>query len=869
MPPRRIQLRYRMPILPEGFHHYCRSSPSPSQTHKSYLQNSNPASPVFASPDASDYHGEHERASPESGDTRTQLSPNNSNYDTPYARSPDIASHLSFEVDTPQSKPSRTSAQDKICLGSIVLSASSITLEDLPAGEELSLTAIGSSVQLWAGRSAAKQRYIGLLKSPTSSIFKDIVDGCAIDPNIYFLEREPTGSDVSMGFQVIADLYCFEDQRVKIGRFLLRNNLYLSDPHLNKRRLKYSNPHILVVSDSDVIQRLREEGIDFSTSNDKTEHKAKKLSIIELKDRENEISDLFTTGSHQIPDFNDLNLQVSEKINIELKPHQTLGVCWMLDKEGYPHRPGRYLRSRGGILADEMGMGKTLTTLALVATTNDLMPQKSHVINAIPTTLIICPKSGKQYNIPTHEFVGPAGFFATCSSLLDMALVITGWEEQINRFTQIKYLVYEPAGRKLVKPCFEEYDLVITTYGAIANSRSRTTKDLSEFHWRRIILDEAHTIRERSTKQAKAIFALESEYRWCLTGTPVQNKLDDYGALLEFIQHETTKCRSLFHSNIIKPLRQKNENSLRRLQELVAETTLRRLKANSQLGLPQRQDTLHKLVFNQEEERLHRLLGKFVSAKINQAIREGTLKNTGFYAAQLILRLRQVCNHGISLLPQSLQEELRNFSTQGDEEFAISNTFMKMICELCKSSETDAKNTRTYEDCQHTVCLKCNMSATDCPLCLNSNSEDISMAMEPSTKVQNLISNLQSGPGRKSVVFSCWTKMLDLVEVALRRNKIGFTRMEGSLTTKERRERLRIFRSDPNCRVFLSTLGSGSTGLDLTTASEVHLLEPQFNPMLEEQALARVHRIGQTQAVTTIRYVMKDSYEEVSFTRKY
>ena len=63
-----------------------------------------------------------------------------------------------------------------------------------------------------------------------------------------------------------------------------------------------------------------------------------------------------------------------------------------------------------------------------------------------------------------------------------------------------------------------------------------------------------------------------------------------------------------------------------------------------------------------------------------------------------------------------------------------------------------------------------------------------------------------------SVVFSCWTKMLDLVEVALKSNGIGFTRMEGSLTTRERKEHLHTFRNDPNCRVFLSTLGSGSTG---------------------------------------------------------
>ncbi|KAK6532636.1 hypothetical protein TWF281_006817 [Arthrobotrys megalospora] len=718
-----------------------------------------------------------------------------------------------------------------------LLDASSITFDDLAAGQELFFTTTGQSVMLWAGSSVAKRRYVGLIRSPMSTVFKDIINRCDIDPTIYLSEHGLTKTDLSVGFQVIADLYCFEDQKLDIGRTLLRNQLYLQNPYKNKLRLRYSNPHVLEVSDIDVIRQLEAEGIDCSTihMHNQPKNKAGKLSIVELRDRENEISDLFTTSSDQISNFENFNLEVSTSISTELKQHQALGLRWMLSKEGYPNRPSNSLRSRGGILADEMGMGKTLTTLALVATSKELTPQQGDD-KTLPATLIICPKS-----------------------------VTTGWEEQIKKFTRnINFLLYDPAEWKSQRPNFHGYDLVITTYGAIASSRSRTAKELSGHRWRRVILDEAHTIRERSTKQAKAIFALNSEYRWCLTGTPVQNKLDDYGSLLEFIQHETTKTRSSFHSNIIKPLKQRNESSLRRLQELVAETTLRRLKASSQLDLPHRQNKLHKLSFNSDEERLHRLLGKFVSAKIQQAVREGTLKNTGFYAAQLILRLRQVCNHGVHLLPQSLQEELQNFCTQGGEEFAISSTFTKMICELCKTSETTgAVDLTTYEDCQHIICLKCNTNATECPLCLNSNSDDISMAIEPSTKVQNLISNLQSGSAGKSVVFSCWTKMLDLIEVALRRNQIGFARMEGSLTTRERKERLHTFRNDPNCRVFLSTLGSGSTGLDLTVASEVHLLEPQFNPMLEEQALARVHRIGQTQPVTTIRYIMKDSYEEV------
>ncbi|KAF3288760.1 hypothetical protein TWF970_005816 [Orbilia oligospora] len=709
-------------------------------------------------------------------------------------------------------------SQEMVCLGSILLDACSMSLDNINAGQELSLSAIGGSVQLWANK-----HYLGLLKRPASTSFQEILSRFEIDYKLYLSSSEVTKTDSSVEFQVAVDLYCLEEERFSIGRALLSSEMYLQDPYEKKKGVGYSNPHILEVSDPEVIEKLASEGINLSKS-----------FVVN-----NEISDLFTTGSKNTPSLEYLNIQVSLSITVKLKEHQNIGLAWMLQKEGYPTPITRSSKSQGGILADEMGMGKTLTTLALIATSRDMGPHQGSA-QSLGTTLIICPKS-----------------------------VVTGWEEQIKRFTtNFSYIVCEPVNGKLPEINFAQYDVAIATYAAL-HSRSRTPGKISAFYWKRIILDEApgkaHTIRERSTKQAKKIYALKSESRWCLTGTPIQNKLDDYGSLLEFLQHDTYGTRSAFRSRIIKSLGQRGEESLQELQQLVAETTLRRLKLHSRLDLPVRRDIVQLLDFNADEERLHRLLGQFVNAKIQNAVRQGTLKNIGTYVTQLILRLRQVCNHGVHLLPPLVQEELRRFECQGGEEYAISHTFTEPICELCKSPELSATitgNSVTYEDCQHAICSKCNSDAIECPLCFKSAQDYTISTTRPSTKVQNLISNLQSGFSGKSVVFSCWTKMLDLVEVALKNNGIGFTRMEGSLTTRERKEHLHTFRNDPNCRVFLSTLGSGSTGLDLTVASEVHLLEPQFNPMLEEQALARVHRIGQTNPVTTIRYIMRNSYEE-------
>jgi SNF2 family DNA or RNA helicase len=94
-------------------------------------------------------------------------------------------------------------------------------------------------------------------------------------------------------------------------------------------------------------------------------------------------------------------------------------------------------------------------------------------------------------------------------------------------------------------------------------------------------------------------------------------------------------------------------------------------------------------------------------------------------------------------------------------------------------------------------------------------------------------------------------------------NIIQSVRIDGKVATSKRSLAVQQLRDDPRIRVILVTIACGACGLDLTAASRVHLLEPQWNPSLEDQALARAHRLGQTRPVTTIRYVMENSFEEV------
>jgi SWI/SNF-related matrix-associated actin-dependent regulator of chromatin subfamily A3 len=113
-----------------------------------------------------------------------------------------------------------------------------------------------------------------------------------------------------------------------------------------------------------------------------------------------------------------------------------------------------------------------------------------------------------------------------------------------------------------------------------------------------------------------------------------------------------------------------------------------------------------------------------------------------------------------------------------------------------------------------------------------------------------------------SVVFTGWTKTLDILQQQLRSKSVRCVRLDGTSSATSRAKVLRVFRGDSGIKVLLATISCGGVGLDLTAASQAYIVEPQWNPMSESQALDRIHRLGQSREVFTTRYVMKDTWEE-------
>ncbi|XVF28648.1 hypothetical protein REPUB_Repub15cG0048200 [Reevesia pubescens] len=143
---------------------------------------------------------------------------------------------------------------------------------------------------------------------------------------------------------------------------------------------------------------------------------------------------------------------------------------------------------------------------------------------------------------------------------------------------------------------------------------------------------------------------------------------------------------------------------------------------------------------------------------------------------------------------------------------------------------------------------------------------DVENKWKESSKVLKLLECLEriqrSGSGEKSIVFSQWTSFLDLLEIPLRRRGIGFLRFDGKLVQKQRERVLKEFNETGEKMVLLMSLRAGGVGLNLTAASNVFLMDPWWNPAVEEQAIMRIHRIGQKRTVTVRRFIVKGTVEE-------
>lgn len=587
----------------------------------------------------------------------------------------------------------------------------------------------------------------------------------------------------------------------------------------------------------------------------------------------------------------------------------------------------------GGILADMMGLGKTLSILSLIVgglddsvewakqlpSESDVDGVQSQLVRNSKATLLVSPLS-----------------------------TVANWEEQISTHVKkdsLKYYVFHGGNRIQDVHELANYDLIITTYSIVSSEvygrgKKKDISPLLETNFFRIVLDEAHMIREQSTRQSQAICALSAQRRWAVTGTPVQNRLDDLGALIKFLRVKPFSDRGGFSQFILCPFKSADPEILPKLRLLVDSITLRRLK--DRIDLPARHDRIVRLPFSDDESVLYEWFARDSDRRmkiIAVESKKGLGGKTYVHILRAIMRLRLICAHGRELLSEQDLKMTEGFSLNNaidleDEENdapAINSRQAYEMLMLLKETDADscAQCARTigHSDpeivvnheilgymlpCFQIVCRDCMHDLKSspeqrlvndhftCPFCdqylrtsffeltqsgIEAAEEAKNRAREnpkqakimgrysgPHTKTRALIEDLKNSAIEsqdfpknkpvKSVVFSGWTAHLDLIQIALEDNRINYVRLDGRMSRSKRTAALDAFRDDPNVTVFLISITAGGLGLNLTTASKVYVMEPQFNPAAEAQAVDRVHRLGQTRDVFITRFIMEHSFEE-------
>ncbi|WBW74617.1 ATP-dependent chromatin remodeller/ubiquitin-protein ligase E3 Rad8 [Schizosaccharomyces osmophilus] len=569
---------------------------------------------------------------------------------------------------------------------------------------------------------------------------------------------------------------------------------------------------------------------------------------------------------------------------------------------------------RGGILADEMGLGKTIEMLSLIHArrSSDVVEksiEKSPFSNRLPkaakTTLVVAPMS-----------------------LLDQWQSEAVKVSNINSFKTLVYYGSDTSTNLQSLATNSAPDLVITSYGVLLSESSNTpdASGLFSVHWHRVILDEGHSIKNPSSKTAKACYAISAQNRWVITGTPIVNKLDDLYSMIKFLQIEPWCNYNYWRTFVSVPYEAKDIlKALNVVQSILEPLVLRRTKETKDISgspivcLPDRKIETIYLEFSEAERRIYDSLYVKAKSRVHESIATGTLFKNYTAILGLLLRLRQACCHPL-LLSKAVEKK------DNEVEQEINSNELHDLIWMFASKKTlipdyireipdmDALNTLAPEcpiccsepiqdpvvlKCKHVCCRGClkdhigyqNKRDISPPLCHTCRqpfeADDVYEPREirstgftlkdkslqwnhwnryQSIKVLVLLEYIQkilSNPSSdKIVIFSQFTGFLDYIGEILNTLRIKHSRFDGRMSQEQRSMSLEQFRNDPTINVLNISLKAGGLGLNLTCANHVLMMDPWWSWSVESQAIDRVYRLGQEKQVVVTRFIVRDSVEE-------
>lgn len=453
-------------------------------------------------------------------------------------------------------------------------------------------------------------------------------------------------------------------------------------------------------------------------------------------DRLREMSDRLKTFEGITP------VEPPAELQGDLRPYQKEGLSWL-----------QFLREYGfgGVLADDMGLGKTVQTLSHILT-EKAAGRLEH------PALIVAPTS-----------------------------TLPNWRREAERFApSLKVLVLHGSQRSADFPRLDQFDLILTSFPLL--NRDRTTHTARRYHL--VVLDEAQAIKNPAAAVTGVVGALQANHRICLTGTPVENNLEELWSLFNFLMPGFLEGITKFRRTFRVPIEQHNDPFAKsRLLRMIRPFILRRTKEQVAKELPPKQEIVERIELSGGQRDLYESLRLAMDKRVRDLIASQGFAKSHIQILDALLKLRQAC---------------------------CDPRLVKL---------------------------------------------DTAKEVKGSAKLERLIEMLEEfqESGRRVLIFSQFTSMLDLIEEALRTRGWEWVRISGD--TKDRETPVQRFQAG-EVPIFLISLKAGGTGLNLTAADTVIHYDPWWNPAVERQATDRAHRIGQAKSVFVFKLVAAGTVEE-------
>ena len=391
-------------------------------------------------------------------------------------------------------------------------------------------------------------------------------------------------------------------------------------------------------------------------------------------------------------------------------------------------------------------------------------------------------------------------------------------------------------------------------------------------------------------------------------GTPVINTYNDLGSLVRFVGWTGgIEAPEVFNAKITRKLMNDGPNvrreAVKLIKALMMDFSLRRRKDMSFAGrklveLPPMKEFCYTVEFEtQEEIDAYEKLSKQAKGLLKAMpvnVGSANQPNSGSQVLEILLRMRQaacaldlISPSRLALLDQL--DTLDTLSLDAESRLLLQGLLALSIeaneeCPICMDAISDASKIPVVTYCKHVFCQDCIFntltSRKACPLCRSTldHNQILEMPKETqvvvndtrtpgtSSKINALIEILKSSNTRdsttKTIVFSQWTKLLDLIEPQLEANDIQYCRIDGTMTSQQRDGAIKELANKPSCKVMLASLSVASVGLNLVMANQAVLMDPWWAPAIEDQAVDRIYRLGQERPVTLYKLVVAGTIEQ-------